>query len=191
MKHRVLLSLMLVLVLPGPSLALLPAHQAYAGCNTCHNLHGASGDGLLSAVTQEALCLSCHGPGGISSLRAAVHNPLGLASSQAGYITCLECHNPHSNRSNALGGTNIRLVGIEYDYNTDPPTRYAGAVIRAENSSGGLGAVRDVVFESDTQGSADFNRGDGLGVCEICHDPNHHVGWDCTACHQHLNGFLR
>lgn len=120
---------------------------------------------------------------------AASHNPDNRLPGQINYITCLECHNPHDNRSNSDGGTNIRLIGVEFDYNDDPPTQYADAKIREENNS--LGAIRDVVFESDVNGSADFNRGDGLGICELCHGPRHQRNNDCTRCHVHGTGFAK
>ncbi|TYO96306.1 putative CXXCH cytochrome family protein [Geothermobacter ehrlichii] len=183
-----LLLILLLLLLPLKAEALIAAHQNYNGCDTCHSLHGSASDtGLLDEFSTETTCLACHGPLGIAT-EAAAHNPDNRLPGEIGYITCLECHNPHDNRGNSAGGTNIRLIGIEYDYNDSPPTWYPDAGIREENKT--LGVVRDVVFESDVDGSADFNRGDGLGVCEICHSPNHKRDRDCTSCHDHATGFL-
>jgi len=187
-RRMILLLILPFLLLPLRAEALIAAHQNYNGCDTCHSLHGSASDtGLLDELSTEATCLACHGPLGIAT-EAAAHNPNNLLPGEIGYITCLECHNPHDNRANSQGGTNIRLIGIEYDYNDNPATRYPDAAIREENKV--LGVVRDVVFESDSNRSADFNRGDGLGVCEICHDPNHRRNQDCTRCHDHATGFM-
>ncbi len=179
--------------------ALLSAHQDYDGCNTCHDLHGGPAlfGGLLTDINREATCLRCHGPLGIAT-EAAVHNPNGRDSDRIDYITCLECHNPHDNRTNVLGGTNIKLVGIQYDYNANPPEQYATTKIREEIDQS-LGPVKDVVFEVRSGTATDFHRtSDLLGPCAICHtsQTNRHGNAflnreTCTRCHSHANGFLR
>jgi len=173
------------------------AHGTTFTCNfACHALHGSAGSSLLGASDAQTLCLSCHGPGGVSVKKASIHNPSNLAPSD---ITCLECHNPHSNRDNYLGGTNIQLIGIQFDYNAEPPDEYAVTKIREETTSG-LGLVEDVVFETQ----ADFGRA-GDGPCQICHTvgsagggdsgvgdfAGHAWGDNCAVCHQHADGFKK
>jgi len=191
--------LTLVTLTPDYAAALLPAHQDYNGCNTCHNLHGgpAMFGGLLTDISGEATCLGCHGPLGIAT-EASVHNPNGRSPDQFDYITCMECHNPHDNRTNVLGGTNIKLVGIEFDYNDDPPAQYNEAKIREEINQA-LGPVKDVVFEVREGAATDFHRtADLRGPCAICHTfqtSQHNNRFldseTCTRCHSHANGFLR
>jgi len=191
--------LALTFTLKQPANALLPAHLDYDGCNTCHNLHGGPAlfGGLLNDVNREASCLGCHGPLGIAT-EAAVHNPNGRDPDSIDYVTCLECHNPHDNRTNVLGGTNIKLVGIEFDYNADPPDQFSITKIREEIDQT-LGSVKDVVFEVREGTSTDFHRTSDLrGPCAICHTfqtSRHGSAFldreTCTRCHSHANGFLR
>jgi len=170
---RVMLIAMFLFV-PGVSSALLPEHNDYNGCNTCHDLHGApssnpfGSSALLSELTPEALCLSCHGPLGIAT-EAAVHGT-------TGQVTCLECHNPHNNdQTNVYGGHNIMLVGGEYDVKIQ------------EETTGGLGFRKPVVFQISPD---DWHRpSDGYGVCDVCHTSIHNEGENCNACHAHSNGF--
>ncbi len=185
---------------PSPAQALIAAHLDYNGCDTCHDLHGGPAlfGGLLDDVTREATCLGCHGPLGIAT-EAAVHNPNRRDPDRFDYITCMECHNPHDNQPNVLLGTNIRLIGIEFDYNASPPEPQTLATIREEN--GGLGPIRNVVFEVRSGAVTDFHRADRQGICAICHastNENEHgltflQGATCTnglGCHPHSFQFL-
>ena len=144
--------------------ALLDSHQ----CTFCHNLHGGPGyETLLAAETSEQVCLSCHTVSINDTVAAEVHNPLGLASNQSGYITCRECHDAHSNQ-----GGNIKLVGYRKDGENffEPVTPPA---VRKE-----LPATIDLTYNVVTfTSSADFNiAGSPIGVCEVCHDPYHTPG---------------
>ena len=95
------------------------AIRSYYGLG-CHSLHGAAGGALLQEVDGESTCLSCHGPLGTAT-EVTIHDPNGYGVGNLGYITCLECHNPHNNdRLNVNGGTNIKLLGVEIDLNVDP-----------------------------------------------------------------------
>lgn len=177
--------------LNAPVYALLAGHD----CSFCHDLHGAAGsDWLLNDVAVEAVCLSCHAVDiDIDTLAAAVHNPLGRASNQTGYITCRECHDPHDNFININGNTNIKLVGIRFDPVTGQ--KFTTAKIRQETGTA-LGAYLDVTFDDRT----DFNIPGALntqrGACEVCHSGNHRAGQICTECHdnstrhRHFNGFM-
>lgn len=187
------------LLFPVPAEALIASHLQ---CNYCHNVHGSAGDPLLNQASVEAVCLSCHGPGGISVLKADVHQ--NKPKSKITFrITCGQCHDSHDNMVNWLGGTNIKMTGMDI---TDTTT----ARITTPNSG-----VREVVFESrgTTVGEpslhsfADADQdGNGYydGICETCHTQaryhrnsssgghNHNTGKTCTAsCHLHTTYFLK
>jgi predicted CXXCH cytochrome family protein len=175
---------------PGPetgaavsSIALNPNHE----CSYCHGVHGASSGQLLNNSVVEALCLSCHGPSGPSTLKADTHRGR----------TCADCHVSHSNVTNWLGGTNIKLV--------------RDSVLDSRGE-----AIRPVVFESRGTDvgeptlhsfcDADEDGNDVWdGVCATCHnnatgkhnytqpdpkDHKHRTGQTCTRCHEHVDGFL-
>lgn len=176
-----------VLTIDTPRIsALNPNHN----CADCHYMHQASGSPLLPYTSAENTCLSCHAPGGPSSLKAANH--VGR--------TCMECHDPHDNVDNWLGGTNLKLVL---------------AYVRGQNESS---ANRPVVFESRGTDVGDpslhsFCDGDqdgnGVwdGVCDTCHNNtgkhegypvpsghNHQQKNTCTRstnCHSHQYGFKK
>lgn len=161
-----------------PVQALLAAHD----CSFCHDFHGAiSNAGLLKYANSEAVCLSCHNVSINDTTAAAIHNPLSKVSTDSGYITCRECHNPHDN----VGG-NIKLIGYKYDPATGQ--RFVNPTIWVETtvSPPPYPTYKTVTFTS----SADFNKGNGAGSCEICHSGNHHVGEDCMGCHGHADGFV-
>ena len=157
--------------------ALLADHQ----CAFCHSLHGGPGYALLSAETSELICLSCHTVSINDTAAAEVHNPLGLASNQSGYVTCRECHDAHSNQ-----GGNIKLVGYRKDGENFFES-FAYPAIRKELPAT-LGLNYNVVTFT---GPNDFNIADSavLGPCEVCHTPYHNAGNDCTLCHGHSEGF--
>lgn len=186
----IIVLLVWMLISPAPALALLPQHAGF-GCLGCHNLHGGGGGALLGEANSESTCLSCHGPLATAT-EVTIHDPNGHLSGNLGYITCLECHNPHNNdRLNANGGTNIKLIGVVYDFNdTNVPRTYlTSPQIREEAPlPAGLGTLREVVFETSP---ADWSRsGDGLGLCNACHGATHNVGEDCAACHAHNDSFI-
>lgn len=161
-------------------------------CTYCHDPHGGPENANLKAGDIEVLCLTCHGPGGVSTLKAAVHD-------EGPGFTCMDCHDHHKHADNWLGGQNLKMVGWR-----DPLTGLAS--IQTENS------VREVVFESlGTQAGGpalhSFADGDldgnGIydGACEVCHisgndagaptysESNHNQGQTCTVCHLHATGF--
>ena len=184
---------------PGSTEALNPDH---AGCSICHSLHGAPGQALTNELSVEVLCLSCHGPAGISTLKADVHQSRPSSPYPSFRLTCMDCHNPHDNLPNWVGGTNLKMVGRKISGNTN-------ARISTPNSG-----VRDVAFESrgSNAGGASLHSfadndqdGNGVydGVCELCHTltrfhrnnssgiHRHQTGRNCVACHPHDNYFLR
>ena len=178
-------AIVLFLGVPQEALALNPNHN----CAFCHSLHGAQGGHLSKEATDELTCLTCHGAGGSSTLKAETHQGQ----------TCMVCHAAHSSLPNAAGGTNIKLIGRNVDGT-------GLAKISTANSG-----IRDVAFESRgtdaaPPGSAlhSFADGDTVydGVCEVCHtattkhrnaaggDHAHNAGKKCTNCHTHVEQFL-
>jgi predicted CXXCH cytochrome family protein len=166
-------------------------------CTFCHDPHGGPLDHNLWDEDIEVQCLTCHGPGGISTLKAATHEVDGYT------FTCMDCHDYHKHLNNWLGGENLKMVGYE-----DEITGLA--VINTQT-----GPV-DVVFESLGTGVgqpslhsfADYDEdGNGVrdGVCEVCHvqagfpssaPPGGYLqakasfaGRTCTDCHEHVDGF--
>lgn len=185
-------------LMPREARPLIASHE----CSYCHGVHGAAGPALLKEAQVETLCLTCHGPGGTSTLKADVHTNAARSDYPPFRISCRGCHDPHDNLPNWLGGMNIKLVGSEQD-----TTGYA----RITTPNNG---IRDVVYESRGTDAGEpslhsfaDNDEDGNtvydGVCETCHtltrhhhnnasgDHSHHVGETCTRCHDHLDGFLR
>lgn len=161
----------------GPAQALLANHD----CSFCHDFHGNPGySQLLIAENSELVCLSCHTVSINTTSAAEVHNPLGLASDQPGYITCRECHDAHSS-----SGSNIKMVGYKRDAQNWSESFPAPGIRKELPSTVGL--TYNVVTYT---GPTDFNiAGATVGACEACHIVNHKVGKDCTLCHGHSAGF--
>lgn len=153
-------------------------------CSNCHVSHNGDGPNLLIATDVEVLCLSCHGPGGTSILKARNHKGQ----------TCLVCHNPHDGEFNRYGNRNLKMM-------------------RAQVVPKGSGMARPLVFESrgtdlgqpvlrsfcdddlDNDGAWD-------NACDTCHSSSpdfhrytapsshgHRTGRTCTVCHDHYDGF--
>ena len=184
-----------------PAAAQSLVHQ----CASCHQVHGATGfNRLLKESVVEVLCLTCHGPAGISTLKAAVHTNKRGSNYPVFSMSCRVCHDPHSNQAtNWLGTTNLKLVGSRQG---TTPRR---ARILTPNSG-----IREVVFRSRgsrlgqptlhsfADGDQDLN-GYYDGVCETCHtlaqnhrntatgDHSHNRGDTCVRCHAHVDGFNR
>ncbi len=160
-----------------PAQALLENHD----CSFCHDFHGGPGySALLTAVSSELVCLTCHTVDINTTKSAQVHNPLGLSSNQPGYITCRECHDAHDNQ-----GGNVKMVGYKRDAQNWGASFIAPGIRKELPSTVGL--TYNVVTYT---GPADFNiAGSTVGACEACHASNHKVGKDCTLCHGHNSGF--
>ncbi len=178
--------------------AMNPGHGS---CSTCHSLHSAPGQSISNTAVVEVLCLSCHGPAGTATLKAEVHSNKDGSSYPAFSMTCIDCHNPHDDIANDMGGVNLSQVGRKYDGN-------AYARIATPNSGD-----RYVVFESRGTDAGDpslhsyaDNDEDGNlyydGVCETCHtqvanhrndssgNHAHFTGSNCITCHSHVDKFL-
>lgn len=188
----------LLTVLLGMFALLAAPLSAYAehpvGCNYCHKIKS-------FGTIRAAVCLSCHGPGGTSSLRAAAHLQM----------DCRDCHDNHGRPTNWLGVQNNKMLRHDVDktgqhsdpqdysslYNLPhikaPDENYAQVVF----TSRGTG-VGEPALHSFADGDQDRN-GVYDGICEVCHldflyqngegSGTHHLGETCTACHPHSNGF--
>ena len=185
-----------VIYWPKTSAALNPNHS----CDICHSIHSAPGQSLTNNAVVEDLCLSCHGAAGISSLKADIHINRTSSSYPSFTMSCIDCHDPHDNMQNWLGGTNLKMIGLDQD---------GSDIARISTPNSGF---RDVVFESRgsdvsepslysfADGDEDAN-GNYDGVCEVCHtqvgyhrnnssgDHGHYVGQTCTDCHRHDSNF--
>jgi len=189
--------LAVIIYWPGSTEALNPNH---GNCSICHSLHNSPGQTLTNNAVVEVLCLSCHGPAGAATKKAEVHKNKPSSSYAPFTMTCPDCHDPHDNRQNWLGSTNIKQIGRNISGSLD-------ARINTPNSG-----VRDVVFVSrgtDAGGpslhSFADNDQDGNsiydGACEVCHtlaanhrnnsggNHAHYTGQTCTQCHDHTNYF--
>lgn len=184
------------------AVALNPNHQ----CTYCHGLHSGKSGPLLNDTTVEATCLGCHGPGG-TAITVDVHrnDPTGNSCCPPFRVTCMQCHDPHSNQINARGNPNLKLVraNITAPFDTFPRDTLGGS---------GPGGPRPVVFEAladsfsfcDEAGpSGSQLPGEWDNVCDVCHashvlgrhhydgehtERNHHNSTrTCTDCHTHAN----
>lgn len=196
-----LLIVLFLVIIPGTreSEALLPGHD----CAGCHTVHGASGFGqLLNADIVETLCLTCHGPGGASTLKADVHVNEARSEYPAFYVTCRDCHDPHDGLANWLGSVNIMAVGSAKDFTrlAKIPTINNGIQNVVFTSRGT--SVGELSLHSFADADEDLN-GVYDGVCEMCHtltkhhrnNPSgghvHNAGKTCTECHSHATNFNR
>lgn len=187
-----------VLLWPSSVTSLIASHQ----CAFCHNVHGATGSPLLSNAQVETLCLTCHGPGGISTLKAEVHKNEIRSSYPAFRITCRQCHDPHDNVASWTSGTNIKLVGgvtssLGYAQivTMNSGTRYVA--FQSRGTDAGQQSLHSFA-DADQDGNGYYD-----GVCETCHtltkfhrnNPSgghsHNTGKTCTLCHPHTNFFLK
>jgi len=153
-------------------------------CTFCHGIHGGNPAQLLQNPVVEALCLSCHGPGGPSVLKADVH----VYSNS----TCQDCHDPHTNQQNWRGGTNLKLIKDTVFNARDNVRRPATFESRGTD-------LGQPAFRSFCDGSGEAGIWDR--VCDTCHDNvgeheytdpgthSHNQGRTCTVCHLHSNQF--
>ncbi|MBI5095244.1 MAG: CxxxxCH/CxxCH domain-containing protein [Candidatus Hydrogenedentes bacterium] len=161
-------------------------------CTYCHGVWEPGGQTLLHNAEVEVLCLTCHGPGGISVLKADVHtNHAG--SSQTFRMTCTDCHDTYNNQLNWHGGTNLKLVLSEIATPNNGPQQVA---FESLGSTAG-GATLHSFADNDEDGDGIYD-----GVCETCHtltgnhrnnstgNHAHYAGQNCTSCHPHDGSFL-
>lgn len=166
--------------------ALIPVHE----CSYCHQMHATKGPTLLPEIDAENTCLTCHAPGGPSTLKAAVHKE----TSYGGFRhTCVECHDPHDVQQNILGNYNIKLVLASVDTPNSGPDWDVIFISRGKD-------VGDPEQYSFADGDSNYD-----GICEVCHTQTkhhrnndsgghkHNKGRTCTLsnCHAHIKGFIK
>jgi hypothetical protein len=165
----------------------------------CHNLHAGGSDQLLKISVVEDLCLSCHGPGGTATRKAVIHtNDAGSPYDFS--MSCRDCHDPHDNQLNWLGGTNLMMVGSDQDGTglakiTTPNSGIREVAFTSRGTDEGQASLHSFA-DNDEDSNSYWD-----GVCETCHTltyhqndgnpiPVHHTGETCTVCHPHADGFL-
>jgi predicted CXXCH cytochrome family protein len=94
-----LAAVVIVLIVPQRGGALNPVHE----CASCHDLHGGFPMPMLAGASVEETCLSCHAVAINTTQPVAVHEQDSWANYAHYRVTCLDCHNPHSDRANWLG----------------------------------------------------------------------------------------
>lgn len=187
------IALLTGLFLAEAQAAVATSHETL-GCTYCHT------DNIGLGAQRAVICLSCHGPGGSSSLRAVAHADL----------DCKDCHVSMGGRDNWLGGVNLKFLRAEVDktgqhsdetlfYGSDidftiktPLENHAQVVFESRGST-----IGEPTLHAFADGDQDRN-GVYDGICEVCHldflyqNPSfssHHLGETCTECHLHSNGF--
>ncbi len=206
---------LLLTILASQDGSAASVESVIAGHDTCEQCHGLFPGGKkfresggekdrpakIPSDRIDLLCLGCHGPAGISNLKADVHGMQNYVIKRT--IGCITCHDPHDNNPNYLGGQNIKLIG-------EDKLDKASHLARIKTTGNGK---QYVVFESrgtDAGDSSLYSFADGDednnnifdGICEACHtrtkyhrnnpsgDHEHYRGNTCTDCHLHIDQFL-
>jgi hypothetical protein len=161
-------------------------------CTECHVMH--AGGFVPRDDVQEAVCVSCHNPGG----EAAAKVDFAMHTTSGGTMDCGTCHEMHN----------------KYDFNTSDT--HAGGII-AENTSWMRwdttkylpAALEPAIYHGPPENTDDFwgfTSTPYNGICQTCHtstghhtntgvDPLHpqergdYVGQPCISCHAHTDGF--
>lgn len=173
--------------LPGltvPAKVAQPRLSASHNCSFCHLTHDANAPSLLISTNVEVLCLTCHGPGGVSVLKAANHEGQ----------TCTVCHDPHDGEFNRFGTRNLKLMRAS----VRPKGSSTNRPLTFESRGTDVGQpVLHSFCDDDLDGDHIYDN-----TCDTCHrndpgehrytDPNshdHNPGRTCTVCHTHRRGF--
>ena len=183
----------------GAAVALNANHQ----CSYCHNLHG--GAVITPPAQQQAMCLTCHGPAGISVMKAAEHRNAQNSSYPTFNFSCRNCHDPHDSRQNWQGRANIKMVGVAVDSSglakiATPNSGNLQVIFESRGKDVGQPTLHSFADNNEDRQSTAGQAWDG--VCEVCHtrtrfhrnnaSSSHNTGRTCTAqCHTHAWGFMR
>ena len=190
-KRTVFFGLYIILILLPISAQAVQPHDASNGvrCTDCHEIIKQGGKlqvNLPQGEEQEAVCKTCHSPGGEAETMSNVGNH--LVNGGETIIDCGSCHNPH------------RL-----ETTTDPHTDTEAAnlkLIRGKTKHVD-GALNLAIFQQSPEHFAfDEDNEPWNGICQTCHtQTNHHTNDDsadhshfidttCTSCHSHEEGFM-
>lgn len=191
-----LVVVLLAIYYPQKSDALNANHNCLPDC---HDLHAGGSNQLLKMAVVEDLCLSCHGPAGTATKKAAVHTNVVGSTYDPFAMSCRDCHDPHDSQLNWLGGTNLMMVGSDQDGTglakiTTPNSGVREVAFTSRGIDAGQASLHSFA-DDDEDGNTYWD-----GVCETCHTqtyhqndgnpiPVHHVGETCTDCHPHADSF--
>jgi hypothetical protein len=158
----------------------------------CHDLHGAPapdpslGGPLLKDATVNQTCLNCHSTeqtnrDGYTIPPISTHQTVNVT------LSCTQCHDPHKNRDNYDGSTNVKLVGPSLDSNGNVQGNYLAQV--EDTYGSGAGNLINVRYLGASQSESgltypfhDGATGDSNeGICSACHQPSHHFGIDSSS----------
>ncbi|MBL1215981.1 MAG: hypothetical protein D8M59_00630 [Planctomycetes bacterium] len=193
---------------PRNALAIRPAHRGTVypnfnpshECEYCHYVHEKIPE-VSPDPDHEWLCLRCHGENGQSIYKAAVHTNREGSNHDPFRHTCIDCHNPHSDLENWLGGDNLKLVGLYVEDNwpwiafiNTPNSGQRWVTYESRGPTYGEPTLHSLA-DSDEDGNDYYD-----GPCEVCHtqtshhrndgpDLDHYTGTTCTLCHPHDAGF--
>lgn len=200
--RRIVVALVLIAA-PGLAFALNPSHQ----CSFCHNLHGAL---ITPPAQQQTMCLTCHGPAGTSTLKAAEHRNAQNSAYPTFNFACRNCHDPHDSLDNWQTGTtgrrNIKMVGVIRNGTNNamlatPKNGDQHVLFESRGSNVGQTTLHSFA-DNNQDGQVSPTGLSWDGVCEVCHTATkhhrnnakstHQTGNTCTAsCHRHSWGFMR
>jgi len=194
---------LLLLATSSAVFALNPNHQ----CSFCHNLHGAV---ITPPAQQQTMCLTCHGPAGTSTLKAAEHRNAQNSQYPTFNFACRNCHDPHDSLNNwqtaTTGRKNIKMVGLPLNSTNNAmlaTPNNGNQYVLFESRGSGVGQPTLHSFADNNQDGQTSPTGLAWdAVCEVCHTltkhhtnkarSSHQTGNTCTtSCHKHSWGFMR
>ncbi len=153
-------------------------------CSSCHLTHNGKQPSLLIATNVEVMCLTCHGPGGVSTFKARNH--VGQ--------TCTVCHDPHDGQINRFGRKNLKM--LRADVVAKDSTTHRPLTFESRGTDVGQPVLHSFC-DNDLDGDKVFDN-----VCDTCHRSSpdlhkytsatshrHNPGRTCTVCHTHQNQF--
>jgi predicted CXXCH cytochrome family protein len=151
--------------------------------------------GVGTDLAAEAKCLSCH---------VTIKDKWDHASTHALILDCTNCHVAAA--ASGPGHASARPCADCHSERTHPAADTGCLVCHDPHGSANAFLVKDTVagkkvFLSRPEGRSQSGlaRGDGTGVCEVCHTGTtyydssgtggaHDAAW-CIGCHSHQNGF--
>lgn len=169
-------------------------------CTDCHSVHEPGGDPVLDPGRQAGVCFDCHQRERAEFMRPHRH-PVGTGhfSSDAGLLTCSDCHDAHGSASVAdLDATTLNESCYECHAELRGPFLWEHAPVREDCSSCHLphGAIHDAMLRQRPP-----------QLCQQCHLARYHpstvrsgrglpplgadpnlLGQSCMNCHTAVHG---